>query len=129
MTLEPKERSVTIAEYRAGKPQLMLASWTPDFLDPDPWADAFYGGGPAPKRVNYDNPKVTDLIATAKTTLDPKKREALYKEINKIALEDVPFDHADPAQVLRRAQSRPSRATPSIRSGSSRWRSSAAERA
>jgi peptide/nickel transport system substrate-binding protein len=92
VTLEPKERSVMISEYRAGKPPLMLASWTPDFLDPDPWADAFYKkGGAAAKRVSYDNPKVVDLIATAKKEQDPKKREALYKELTKLVLEDVPF--------------------------------------
>jgi len=92
ITLEPKERSVMISEYRAGKPPIMLASWTPDFLDPDPWADAFYRkGGAAAKRVSYDNPKAVDLVATAKKEIDPKKREALYKEITKIALEDVPF--------------------------------------
>jgi peptide/nickel transport system substrate-binding protein len=89
ITLDPKERSVSLAEYRAGKPQLMLASWSPDFLDPDPYADAFYGAGPVPKRVKYSNPKVTDIIATAKKEQDPKKREALYMEMNKIALEDV----------------------------------------
>jgi peptide/nickel transport system substrate-binding protein len=90
VTLDPKERSVAIAEYRAGKPQLMLASWSPDFLDPDPYADAFYGAGPVPKRVKYSNPKMTDIIATAKKEQDVKKREALYMEINKIAMEDVP---------------------------------------
>jgi peptide/nickel transport system substrate-binding protein len=90
VTLDPKERSVGIAEYRAGKIQLMLATWTPDYLDPDPYADAFYGAGPVPKRVKYSNPKVNDIIATAKKEQDVKKREALYMELNKIALEDVP---------------------------------------
>jgi peptide/nickel transport system substrate-binding protein len=92
VTLEPKERSVMISEYRAGKPPLMLASWTPDYLDPHPWADAFYKkGGPAAKRVSYDNPRVTDLVHQADVEQDSKKRDALYKEITKIALEDVPF--------------------------------------
>jgi peptide/nickel transport system substrate-binding protein len=92
VTLEPKERSVMFSEYRAGKLQLILASWSPDFLGPDPWADAFYRkGGAAARRVHYDNPRAVDLIATAKTTLDPKKRDQLYKDIQKIALEDVPF--------------------------------------
>jgi peptide/nickel transport system substrate-binding protein len=91
-TLEPKERSVMISEYRAGKPQLMLASWSPDYLDPHPWADAFYKkGGAAAKRVAYDNPRVNDLVHQADTEQDPKKRDALYKEITKIVLEDVPF--------------------------------------
>jgi peptide/nickel transport system substrate-binding protein len=91
VTLDPKERSVAISEYRAGKPQLMLASWTPDFLDPDPWADAFYAGGPASKRVKYANARVSDLAATAKKEQDAAKRDGLYKEITKTALDDVPF--------------------------------------
>ena len=84
----------------------MLASWSPDYLDPDPYADAFYGAGPVPKRVKYSNPKVNDIIATAKKEQDAKKREALYMEMNKIVLEDVPHDHADPAQEFRGAESR-----------------------
>ena len=91
VTLDPRERSVAISEYRAGKPQLMLASWTPDFLDPDPWVDAFYSGGPASKRVKYSNPRVSDLGASAKKEQDPAKREALYKEITKIVMDDTPF--------------------------------------
>jgi peptide/nickel transport system substrate-binding protein len=92
VTLEPKEFSVVVPEFRSGKVQMIIAEWTPDFLDPDPWADAFYRkGGPATKRVAYDNPKVNDLIATAKKEVDPKKRAALYQEIQKLALEDAPY--------------------------------------
>jgi peptide/nickel transport system substrate-binding protein len=92
VTLEPKEFSVLVPEYRSGKVAMIVAEWTPDFLDPDPWADAFYRkGGPATKRVAYDNPKVNDLIATAKKEVDPKQRGAIYQEIQKIALEDVPY--------------------------------------
>ncbi|HLE43324.1 MAG TPA: ABC transporter substrate-binding protein [Methylomirabilota bacterium] len=92
VTLEPKEFSVVVPEYRSGKVQMIIAEWTPDFLDPDPWADAFYRkGGPATKRVAYDNPKVNDLIATAKKEVDSQKRAALYMEIQKLALEDVPY--------------------------------------
>ena len=92
VTLEPKERSVMISEYRAGKPQLMLASWSPDYLDPHPWADAFYRkGGPAAHRVFYDNPKAVELVAAGDRELDPKKRAAIYKELTQVALDDVPF--------------------------------------
>jgi peptide/nickel transport system substrate-binding protein len=90
VTLEPKQQSVMLAEYRAGKPQLMLATWSPDYLDPHSWADAFYGEGPVPKRVHYSNPKVRDLVAAAKKEQDPTKREALYKELTTLVLEDVP---------------------------------------
>jgi peptide/nickel transport system substrate-binding protein len=91
VTLEPKERSVMLAEYRGGKTQTMLVSWTPDYLDPDAWVDAFYAGGPASKRVGYVNPKLNDIAATAKKEQDPAKRDAMYKEITRIGLEDVPF--------------------------------------
>jgi peptide/nickel transport system substrate-binding protein len=91
VTLEPKERSVMLAEYRGGKTQMMLVSWTPDYLDPDAWVDAFYAGGPAAKRVGYVNPKLNDIAATAKKELDPAKRDTMYKEITRIGLDDVPF--------------------------------------
>jgi peptide/nickel transport system substrate-binding protein len=91
-TLEPKERSVMLTEYRQGKPQLMLASWSPDYLDPHPWADAFYRkGGPAAKRVFYDDPKATDLVAAGDRELDPKKRADIYKQLTQVVLDDVPF--------------------------------------
>jgi len=91
-TLEPKERSVLITEYRQGKPQLMLASWSPDYLDPHPWADAFYRkGGPAAKRVAYDNPKAVELVAAGDRELDPVKRAVIYKQLTQVVLDDVPF--------------------------------------
>jgi peptide/nickel transport system substrate-binding protein len=92
VTLEPKERAVMLTEYRAGKPAMMLASWSPDFLDPDPYVDAFYRkGGPAAKRVFYDSPRILDLKNAAKIEQDPAKRGKLYQDIQKIALDDVPF--------------------------------------
>jgi peptide/nickel transport system substrate-binding protein len=92
VTLEPKERSVMLTEYRQGKPQLMLASWSPDYLDPHPWADAFYRkGGPAAKRVFYDDPRAVELVAAGDRELDAKKRASIYRELTQVALDDVPF--------------------------------------
>ncbi len=91
VTLDPKERSVAISDYRAGKPQLMLATWSPDFLDPHPWVEAFYAGGPAAKRVKYSSARVNELMAEGKKELDPAKRDAIYKEITRIAMDEVPF--------------------------------------
>ena len=34
VTLEPKEFSVAVSEYREGKTHLLLVEWGPDFLDP-----------------------------------------------------------------------------------------------
>jgi ABC-type transport system substrate-binding protein len=41
--------------------------------------------------VRYSNAKVSDLAATAKKEQDPAKRDALYKEITKLVMDDVPF--------------------------------------
>jgi peptide/nickel transport system substrate-binding protein len=92
VTLEPKEFSVVVPEFRAGKVQMIIAEWTPDYLDPHPWADAFYRkGGPATKRVAYDNPKMNDLIANGVRETDPKKRAQIYGDIVKLAIEDMPY--------------------------------------
>jgi peptide/nickel transport system substrate-binding protein len=92
LTLEPKEFSVAVGEYREGKTHLVLVEWGPDFLDPDGWADAFFRqGGPVARRIAYESPRATELVATAKKETNGKKRAELYREIQKIALEDAPY--------------------------------------
>jgi peptide/nickel transport system substrate-binding protein len=39
----------------------------------------------------YSNPKMDDLLAQGRTTLDPVKRAAIYVEAQKIAAEDAPW--------------------------------------
>ena len=92
VTLEPKEFSVIVPEYRAAKVQMIIAEWTPDYLDPHPWADAFYKkGGPVSKRVVYDNPKMNDLVANGARETDAKKRAQIYGDVVKLAIEDMPY--------------------------------------
>ena len=92
VTLEPKEFSVAVSEYREGKTHLVLVEWGPDFLDPDGWADAFFRkGGPVARRIAYENPRVTELVGAAKRETDAKKRGELYRQIQQIALEDAPY--------------------------------------
>ena len=63
-----------------GKVQMISPTWTPDYLDPDPWADAFYKkGGPAPSGSSYDNPKMNDLVATAKRETGPQEAGEIYR--------------------------------------------------
>jgi peptide/nickel transport system substrate-binding protein len=90
VTQAPGAGSVAISEYRTGKVQLGLFSWSPDYLDAHPFADAFYGAGPVAKRLKYKNPVAGDLIASAAKEQDPKKRDAFYKDLTKVVLEDVP---------------------------------------
>jgi len=92
LTLEPKEFTVAVTEYREGKTHMVLVEWGPDFLDPDAWADAFFRrGGTVAKRIAYENPRITELVAAAKREVDPDRRATLYREIQKIAFEDAPY--------------------------------------
>ncbi|MGH7265914.1 MAG: ABC transporter substrate-binding protein [Candidatus Rokuibacteriota bacterium] len=90
-TLDRKERTVAWSEYRASKSVMILSGWSPDYLDPDPYADAYYkAGGVVPKRVNWENSRATELTLMARKEQDPKKRAALYREIQQIGLDEVP---------------------------------------
>ncbi|MBX6342207.1 MAG: ABC transporter substrate-binding protein, partial [Thermomicrobiaceae bacterium] len=81
VNLEPKEASVRLADYRAGKLQSTISGWTPDFLDPAGWAIPFgVPGEAAAKRVFYNNPQVGDIFKRAGTITDPKQRAQLYAE-------------------------------------------------
>jgi peptide/nickel transport system substrate-binding protein len=91
VTLDPKERTVAFSEYRGGKSVMILSGWSPDFLDPDPYADAFYkAGGIVPKRLHWTSPRATDLTLMARKEQDPAKRAALYREIQQIGLDEAP---------------------------------------
>jgi peptide/nickel transport system substrate-binding protein len=90
-TLDRKERTVAWSEYRASKSVMILSGWSPDYLDPDPYADAYYkAGGVVPKRLNWEHSRATDLTLTARKEQDPKKRAALYREIQQIGLDETP---------------------------------------
>jgi peptide/nickel transport system substrate-binding protein len=48
----------------------------------------------APKGLNgarYNNPKLTQLLNAAKAEVDPEKRMAMYAEVQKIAMTDLPY--------------------------------------
>lgn len=91
VTLDPKERTVAFSEYRGGKSVMILSGWSPDFLDPDPYADAFYkAGGVVPKRLHWQNARAAELTLLARKEQDPARRAALYREIQQIGLDEVP---------------------------------------
>ncbi len=89
--LDPKERTIAFSEYRSSKSAMILTAWSPDYLDPDPYADAFYkAGGVVPRRVNWENKRAAELTIAGRREQDPKKRAAIYREIQMIGLDEVP---------------------------------------
>ncbi|MEH7503000.1 ABC transporter substrate-binding protein [Neobacillus drentensis] len=91
----------------SGGHQLALAAWTPDYADPDYnlWYFAHSSSkGPGFNLAFYDNKKVDDLLVEGRKTVDEGRRDEIYKEVQKIMSEEVPYIF--PAQRLVQAAKR-----------------------
>ena len=67
---------------------LFLSGWSADFLDPSEMFNyLFYQGRDDTK---YSNPEVDALIAQATAITDDAERNALYRRIHEMIMEDVP---------------------------------------
>jgi peptide/nickel transport system substrate-binding protein len=90
--LVPQEPQQKLADYRAGKLQFTVSSWSPDYADVHTYADPFTKtGGAAAKRVHYSNPQIDALLAQGLAEQDSDKRAALYGQIQTILQDDAPF--------------------------------------
>lgn len=78
--------------YRAQNHQMVIARWGADYPDPDNLAKAFadFDIKQLAWRNKWDHP-VKRQVQQAVAELDRAKREALYKEIQKIVLDEGPF--------------------------------------
>lgn len=66
---------------------LSLSSWGPDYSDPMTYLDMWLKGGSA-NRMDYDNPKLNELVGKAYGETDLSKRFDMLLEIEKILLEE-----------------------------------------
>ena len=74
----------------AGEYDISVNYWTNDILDPDQKTTFVLGHDSNNNySTNYKNDAVKDLVAKARLELDPKKREAMYVELQKMAKDDV----------------------------------------
>jgi peptide/nickel transport system substrate-binding protein len=81
-----------LASYRSRNYQMLIARWGADYPDPDNLARAFgdIDSRVLAFRVGWDHP-VKRTVNQAVAELDRTKREALYKEIQKIILDEGPY--------------------------------------
>jgi peptide/nickel transport system substrate-binding protein len=92
LELEPRETVAWRADYRGGKLAITIADWTPDFADPHGWAIPFaVKGASAAKRVYYENPQAEKLATEAGRITDAKRRAQLYRDLQKILIEDAAY--------------------------------------
>jgi peptide/nickel transport system substrate-binding protein len=63
---------------QAGKAQLFLFGWNPDFIDPANYLNVHFGSKTA--QFGFDNPALFNALAKADAESDPDRRAALYQQ-------------------------------------------------
>ncbi len=84
----------------SGEAQLFLISGTAD-LDPDSFLNLFFGQRAA--SFGFDNPELFSLVKQGDLEVEPARRDAIYKRINRMVMEilpGVPLVHVRPAIAL-----------------------------
>jgi peptide/nickel transport system substrate-binding protein len=91
-----KDWSALYQDMKQGRFELFSANWVP-VMDPDLYYWVHHsasiphdnkGGG---NRHAYINPEVDRLIDMGRSTMEPKKRKAIYQKIERIMLDDMPY--------------------------------------
>jgi peptide/nickel transport system substrate-binding protein len=91
--IQTLDTAVVRTNYQAGNFMSTPSAWTNDMNDPTQPVNYAMRGGASPFAywTRYNNPDLNDKITKADLEQDPKKRETLYSEIQKIYLEAAPL--------------------------------------
>jgi peptide/nickel transport system substrate-binding protein len=80
------------------QPDMAEMSWNPSIGDPDHMMYMLLSSDRFPPAFNagfYQNDKVDDLLRKGRTTIDEKARVPLYKEAQKLVVDDAPWIFVD----------------------------------
>jgi peptide/nickel transport system substrate-binding protein len=89
-------------------PDMAEMSWNPSIGDPDHMMYMLLSSDRFPPAFNagfYQNPRVDELLRKGRTTIDEKERIPLYKEAQRLVVEDAPWifvDHGKQVIVYRK---------------------------
>ncbi|HYE78169.1 MAG TPA: ABC transporter substrate-binding protein [bacterium] len=78
----------------AGEPQFFRMGWVMDYPDPDNWLWVLFNSanhGPAGNTTRYSNPEVDRLTNEAQRITDEAARMEMYKQAEKLILDDCPW--------------------------------------
>ena len=78
-----------ITDQQAGKLQLFAAGWIMDYPDPEDLLDLKFHSKSPLNDQGYANPEVDKLLDDARTLQDPAKRLDLYRQAEKIIINDA----------------------------------------
>ena len=84
------------------KGTLYALGWAADYPDPDDFAQPFLAtNGDYPKRNGFSDPRADQMVRQGAETADPAKRTQIYRDLTKLAYEDVPgIFEAQPTQFV-----------------------------
>jgi glutathione transport system substrate-binding protein len=92
--LDLPDWSTRIAKNTKGDYDFLVAGTAGDITDPDWLSNFFYGGGNLVRLNNsayFNDTKINELLDDGRVTVDPAKREAIYKAFVDRAIETSPF--------------------------------------
>jgi peptide/nickel transport system substrate-binding protein len=90
--LDPVDQATLRTAYKEGKTQSVLTFWNPDAMEPWLWAQPAIGR--VSKRVHWTPPKdIVDLVARAGGEPDAKKAAGLYREFQKMLIDQANYIH------------------------------------
>ncbi|MCT4607307.1 MAG: ABC transporter substrate-binding protein [Marinisporobacter sp.] len=70
---------------------LFVDRWIADTGDMDNFLEPLFNPSNVTDFTGYNNPKVTEMMNKAKEIINPKKRNQMYKDLQKIIIEDMPW--------------------------------------
>jgi len=81
VNIDSQAPATFLLNYRAGKFQLVLASWSPDYPDGSNFAWTFMdNSGPVMQRTSYVNDQTTALVQAGFVAVDPNERAKLFQQ-------------------------------------------------
>ncbi len=90
--IKSSEWATYVDQLRKGQMMLSLLGWYPDYIDPDNFLYPFlHSKANKWTGTGYANPEVDDLLEKAAVATDQNTRADLYRQVQEILAEDVPF--------------------------------------
>ncbi|MCZ7547319.1 MAG: ABC transporter substrate-binding protein [Anaerolineae bacterium] len=92
VSIEQQPTSNFLTAYRAQELQLLVATWTPDYVDATMWSDYFSDPEVGPAfRIQLDAAEIADLAMQAAFETDPAARTALYRQYQTAHVNEAVF--------------------------------------
>ena len=99
MTLQTMEWGAFLAKLRSREQELFALSWMAGSEDPDmvmyPLLHSTQWTPNGPNRALYRNERFDEILAQARQSTDQAKRAALYREAQRILVDDAPWVFVD----------------------------------